>query len=98
MEEIEGLEELENAIYEQEEYEETFARAFACGIGVYPKEPKETPDELRRRYPRADAYLKARAYSRAGNERKARAGREAMERLERGEEHTAVIAKMKKSL
>ena len=52
---------------------------------------------LQAKYPRAAAYLKAREWGCAAHYVKAKAGRDAEERIINGEDHATVIAEMEKS-
>ena len=54
-------------------------------------------DALKAKYPRAAAYLKAREWGCAAHYVKAKAGRDAEERIINGEDHATVIAEMEKS-
>ena len=83
---IPGLNELEAAKAEQAAYREAFARAVDSGDGIYPAKPKSDPEELSARYPMAAAMLRAESYSRTSNDRKASAGRKAVERILDGED------------
>lgn len=91
---IPGLKELEAAKAEQAAYREAFARAVDSGDGIYPTKPKSDPEELSARYPMAAAMLRAESYSRASNDRKASAGRKAVERILDGEDWEKVIGDM----
>lgn len=92
---IPGLKELEAAKAEQAAYREAFARAVDSGNGIYPAKPKSDPEEeLSARYPMAAAMLRAESYSRASNDRKASAGRKAVERILDGDDWEKVISDM----
>lgn len=91
---IPGLKELETAKAEQATYREAFARAVDSGDGIYPAKPKSDPAELSARYPAAAAILRAESYSCASNDRKASAGRKAVERILDGEDWEKVLNDM----
>lgn len=91
---IPGLKELEAAKAEQAAYREAFSRAVDSGDGIYPAKPKSDPAELSARYPAAAAILRAESYSCASNDRKASAGRKAVERILDGEDWEKVISDM----
>lgn len=91
---IPGLKELEAAKAEQATYREAFARAVDSGDGIYPTKPKSDPEKLSARYPAAAAILRAESYSCASNDRKASAGRKAVERILDGEDWKKVINDM----
>lgn len=92
---ITGLKELQDAIDDlnlwHEEYEASFAEC--GGLGVRPK-PTYDLEAMRKKFPRAAAYLKAKSYSQAANWAKASAGKEAAESILNGEDYEQVIAKM----
>lgn len=96
---IEGLRELEAAIGEAEHYRELFDASFegeyAIGgmVSVPMPDPKAIP-RLMERYPRAAAYLKARAWSESYNLDKSGAGQTALERIIDGDDYKAAIADM----
>lgn len=92
---ITGLKELQTAIDDlnlwHEEYEASFAEC--GGLGVRPK-PIYDLEAMRKKFPRAAAYLKAQSYSRAASWAKASAGKEAAEAILNGEDYEQAIAKM----
>lgn len=81
-------EDLENWHYE---WEDSFRDV--GGLGVRPK-PQYDFEELYKKYPRANAYLKAEAYSCAANYAKASAGKKALERVINGEDCDTVLSEM----
>jgi hypothetical protein len=93
---IEGLDELENAIGEWRSYDYEFSRRFdnESLSSISPRRPKSDINEIKKQYPRAAAYLKARAFSDAHNYAKAAAGKKALERIINGEDYNKVIQEM----
>lgn len=98
---IEGLVEIQEAQEKMNQWHRRFNASFsgpnACGgFGVGPR-PNVDIDALKAKYPRAAAYLKAREWGCAAHYVKAKAGRDAEERIINGEDHATVIAEMEKS-
>ena len=94
---IEGLKEIERAQMDEERYSRQFNRMmddeFNDGARP-PRRPKANSIELRRRYPRAAAYLKAESWEYASNYAKASAGKKALERIINGEDYSKVLEDM----
>lgn len=92
---IPGLKEIQAAKEDLENWHYEFEDSFkdVGGMGVRPK-PQYDFEALYKKYPRAYAFLKAEAYSRAANYAKASAGQKALERIINGEECDAVLAEM----
>lgn len=94
---IEGLKAIENAIAAEEAYAEAFDRMmddeYNDGVNP-PSRPKESSKELKAKYPRAAAYIKAENWSFASNYAKAGAGSKAKERIINGEDYNTVLADM----
>lgn len=97
IEALEGLSELERAIAEHREYQKDFERMMddECNDGLCaPKRPISDIAELKEKYPRAAAYLKAEDYSLAANAKKSSAGHKALERIIDGGDYKSIIADM----
>lgn len=92
---IPGLKEIQAAKEDLENWHYEFEDSFkdVGGMGVRPK-PQYDFEALYKKYPRAYAFLKAEAYSRAANYAKAAAGKKALERIINGEECDAVLSEM----
>lgn len=94
---IEGLRELEDAKYALKSYYSSYNRYIEQGAeGKEPEKPEANLDELIRKYPRANAYLKAKEYSFASHFAKSRAGDRAEERILNGEDYNQAIDDMEK--
>ena len=96
---IEGLKELQRAIAAEEAYREALNDMMEdeYNDGARPpKKPEISVKELKEKYPRAAAYLKAESWSMASNYIKAGAGQKAKERIINGEDYRQVIAEMEK--
>lgn len=95
---IPGLAEIESAQADlaawHDEWDASFEGPDACGgLGVRPR-PEYDFKALNQRYPRAAAYIKSRAYSRAAHHAKSSAGAAAVEKILDGEDYTAAINEM----
>ena len=92
---IPGLKEIQAAKTDLQNWHYEFEDSFkdVGGMGVRPK-PQYDFEALYKKYPRAYAFLKAEAYSRAANYAKAAAGKKALERIINGEECDAVLSEM----
>ena len=95
---IPGLKELENAIDDLARWEIEFEESFddCGGLGVRPK-PQYDLDAMRREFPRAAAYLKARSYQFSPNFVKSAAGEIAANAIIDGAGYESAIEKMEKS-
>ncbi len=94
VEKIEGLEEIKRVSNEWANYNYEYNRRFeAEDYGALAK-PEITVEELKTRYPRAAAYLKAQSWTRSNNVGKFSAGRKALERIIAGEDYEQVLADM----
>ncbi len=93
---IDGLAELRQARIQRNSQKEAFARSMSMGDGILPAQPKDNAAEIAAMYPAAAAYLQAEEYSRASDDRKASAGRTAMNRIELGDDYATVISEMEK--
>lgn len=92
---VPGLAELRKTQQEWAAYYRKYRYAVDSGSSRVPAKPQiSTVDEVSAKYPVAAAYIKAEEYSMASNDRKATAGRKAMERLERGDDFREVLAEM----
>ena len=94
---IEGLKALRAALGAAEGYQRAFTRMMEDehndGINP-PTKPVTNPADLKDRYPRAAAYLKAEAWECAAHFAKSGAGRRAKERIINGEDCATVLAEM----
>jgi hypothetical protein len=94
--EIEGLEELQKAIADEENYHYQIERRFEneslSSFGI--AKPATSSKDLAVRYPRAAAYLKADKWSDSENINKRSAGKKALEKIINGEDHEKVLADM----
>lgn len=93
---IEGLNEIKAAIAEHELYHDAFNAAMERGDGQLPARPESNIGEMKAKYPRAAAYLKAENYEYSENYAQASAGRKARERIINGEDYEQVLADMEK--
>ena len=93
---IEGLKELKAAINEQDDYHHEINRRFENEAlsSILPAQPKTNIKELKEKYPRAAAYIKAENWKYANNYAKAAAGQKALERIINGENHEQALADM----
>lgn len=94
---IEGLNELRKAINDIDRYHRAFDRMMEDenNDGVRPpKRPTMNVEELKAKYPRAAAYLKAEKFATGAHYVKANAGSKALDKIINGEDYTAAIAEM----
>lgn len=93
---IEGLKELKAAIaQEQYEYEQRQKRWESESLSsILPKPPQVDVEELKTKYPKAWAYVKAENWTQSNNSGKRQAGKKALERIIAGENHEQVLADM----
>lgn len=81
---IKGLEEIRNALSDNERWNREFSASFESerggGVGVRQK-PNHDIDALKKQYPVAAAYLKAESYAYNKNYEMAEIGRKALERI-----------------
>ncbi len=93
---IEGLQELKNAINAEERYRHEFDRRMEDEMlsSIAPDKPKVSVQELKAKYPRAAAYIKAESWKNSSNVRKYNAGKKALERIVAGEDYEQVLADM----
>lgn len=95
IEAIEGLVELQNAMSDWNKYNNEFSRYVERDCtGTAPKKPEVTVEELKKRYPKAAAYVKADQWSYSSHYFKASRGQEAKERIINGDNYKDVIADM----
>jgi hypothetical protein len=93
---IEGLKELKAAINEQDDYYHEINRRFENEAlsSILPTQPTANIKELKEKYPRAAAYIKAENWKYANNYAKAAAGKKALERIINGENYEQALADM----
>ena len=93
---IEGLKTLQSALNDMENWRDEFHKSFedVGGLGVHPK-PQYDIEELKRRYPRAAAYLLLESWMYSDHDVKSNAGRNAREKIINGEDYNAAIQAMK---
>ena len=92
---IEGLELLEQTATEWEQYYAEWNRLIENdGIGKTPNKPEFELDELKKKYPRAAAYMKAESWQLASHYAKATAGTHGLERIIEGEDYEQVLCDM----
>jgi len=92
-----GLKEIESAINAENLNRNSFKHMMDSGDCNYKSyAPPVSSDELRKKYPAAAAYLKAKSYINSSNVGMYSAGKKAIKRLESGEDYKIVIADMKK--
>lgn len=103
---VKGYSELTNAIEQRRSYDDQLSAAINRGVSRF-KSDSGIPttkdiESLKKKYPRATAYLKADAYSRSSNYAKAMAGERAKEKIRHGESYKKALETMeqewKKSL
>lgn len=96
---IEGLEEIKSAIKEQVRWREDFNQAMESPDGCVRMraKPEDNIDEMKKKYPRAAAYLKAENESLKSNYELAAIGKKALEAIINGEDHEKVMAEMGKA-
>lgn len=92
---VKGYDEITRAIRTNENEYEKFKRSVERGEVIHRPE-KINVDELRKRYPRASAYIEAEGYAYAANSHKSILGSEAMRKIRMGKSHTQAIKEMKK--
>lgn len=93
---IEGLKELQKAISAEEDYHREFNRRMENEAlsSFLPARPAVSSKDIRAKYPRAAAYIKAENWKWASNYAKSGAGEKALERIINGEDHEQVMADM----
>lgn len=94
---IEGLNEIKAALEAERAYRRAFDRMMEDehNDGVNPpKRPVANSDDLKARYPRAAAYIKAETWEMTSHYAKSGAGRRAKERIIDGDDPVLVLAKM----
>lgn len=94
---IKGLREIREAENAYENYRYEYDRFIANGaIGSWPKEPTAKVAELKKKYPRAAAYMKAEEFKRDYNSAKAVAGEKAQQKIIDGYDFNKAIKEMEK--
>lgn len=89
---IEGLQELRTAISDSDRYFYENQKYIANGlIGEAPIKPSQDVNELRNRFPRANAYLLADHWSYSSNYKKMALGEKAKEKIRNGRNYNNVI-------
>ena len=96
IEAIEGLRELQQAINDELNYRYEWNRRMEDEAlsSISPKKPIVSVAELKKRFPRAAAYVKAENWTQSNNSGKRQAGKKALERIIAGENHEQVLADM----
>lgn len=97
---IEGLKEIEAAIYDMNSWHREFEKSFddVGGLGVRPR-PQYDFDAMYEKYPVAKAYLDAYKYSNKSNYELADIGKKALDRIiYHPKEYQAALDEMKKDL
>jgi hypothetical protein len=94
VEKIEGLEEIKRVSNEWARYHHEYNRRFEAEDYRALAKPETTVEELKNKYPRAAAYLKAQSWTYSDNVGKYGAGKAALERIIAGEDHEQVLAEM----
>jgi hypothetical protein len=92
---IDGLRELQEAIGEHEKYHDDFEKCFENEGVVFPDRPKSDVSALRKKYPRAAAYLKAENIKYSDHFVQSAAGSKALEKIIDGEDFKKAIADAK---
>lgn len=93
---IEGLEEIQDAIEKQVIWRRKFNQAMDSEDGILPTKPEDNIAELKQKYPRAAAYLKAESESLKRNHELSEIGKDALERIINGEDYIKVLSDMDK--
>ena len=91
---IEGLDEVRAVINAEENYRDALIKAYESGSGVLPESPKGSVFEIRKKYPRAAAYVEAELLAESVDSEKARIGRRAKDRIINGEDFVKVLQDM----
>ena len=88
---IEGLDEVRAVINAEENYRDALIKAYESGAEVWPESPKGSVFEIRKKYPRAAAYIEAELLAESVDAVKASIGRRAKERIINGEDFVKVL-------
>ena len=94
VEKVEGLEEINRVSNEWANYRYEYDRRFEAEDYRPLAKPEVTVEELKEKYPRAAAYLKAESWTNSSNLGKYSAGKKALERIIAGEDYEQVLAEM----
>lgn len=100
VEAIEGLKEIETAMYSWAEWNKKFRKSFdgeyaVGGMGIEsPVYTEDVINSLKAKYPRATAFLKAESWSNASHYYKSRLGEDAKHRIAAGEDYKKVISEI----
>lgn len=96
---IEGLEEIERCKSDWNKWHEAFEHMMNTGSSIMTVSvPNEKEEDLRKKYPRANAYLIARGYANKSNYEISGIGSKALERIIFEDHYEQVIADMEKEL
>lgn len=101
IEAIDGLREIQNAIFELEEWHRKLEESYETEDSpvtdmIRRNRPKHDIPAMKKAHPRAAAYLKAEAFSLSENYAKSRAGRKALGKIIDGDDAEKAIADMEK--
>lgn len=101
IEAIDGLREIQNAIFELEEWHRKLEESYETEDSpvtdmIRRNRPKHDIPAMKKAHPRAAAYLKAESFSLSENYAKSRAGRKALEKIIDGDDFEKAIAIMEK--
>ncbi|MGN1101553.1 MAG: hypothetical protein ACI4RG_05120 [Huintestinicola sp.] len=92
---IEGLKVLKNNISEWEKYSYMINKYISNGaLGSAPSKPEIESSELKKKFPRAAAYIKAESYAYASNAVKSSIGKDALDKIIDGCDYSVVISDM----
>lgn len=93
---VKGYDELKNAISHNEQEHEKFNRSLYSGSGKIYSEKKIDVSALKKKYPRASAYMEAESFFHSNNSTKISLGRDAMQEIRQGKPYKKAIQKMNK--
>lgn len=97
---IPGLDELKDAMWTVSSHRAKVARIMEEGTSIFPATPDVDLNAIRAKYPRAAAYIIAREWTLAANDKKAELGKIAQNKIiysDSNEEAVAAIDEMKKA-
>jgi len=90
---VKGYDELTKAISHNSSEYEKYKKSIERGEKIYTQR-KIDISALRKKYPRANSYIKAEEYERSSNYVKSALGKEAKQEIRQGKSHTKAIKKM----